>query len=323
MKTNQLVSIIIPAYNVEDRIEACLSSCVNQTYKELEIIVVDDGSNDNTLSICQDFSLFDKRVVVIHTNNRGVSSARNIGIEKSSGKWITFLDSDDELELHAIESLLRDVINSNSDISIGGIKEVDGEGRVLVKYAFPDILWKDKEPLVEYLKGNNPLTYSSCGKLYSKKIIGKTRFVCGRSIHEDTFFVFSIFLKKPQVIANNETVYMYVARNNSTSRQEYSDKFLDIIYFALERTKIIENNYPELIDLANNALCGSYLTYLKICISKNAKCAKEYERKSIFEVKRLKKYYIHSSIKDSIFFYVIILNLYFITKYILKTIYNN
>ena len=115
---NELISIVVPVYNAENYLEKCINSIIGQTYRNLEIILIDDGSNDNSLSICEKFALQDNRIKVFHQNNGGVASARNKGLSEASGEFIAWVDSDDSIEPEYIEKLYDAVKEYNADISI-------------------------------------------------------------------------------------------------------------------------------------------------------------------------------------------------------------
>ena len=118
MKKNNLISIIVPIYNVEKYLKKCIDSIINQTYKNLEIILVDDGSPDNCGKICDEYAKKDNRIKVIHKENGGVSSARNVGVENATGEYIGFVDSDDYIEKDMYEVLINNLKKENADISI-------------------------------------------------------------------------------------------------------------------------------------------------------------------------------------------------------------
>lgn len=124
---NSKLSVIIPAYNAEKTIKRCLDSIINQTYSNLEIIVVDDGSKDNTFNIINEYMSLDNRIIGIHTENKGVSSARNTGISKATGKYLSFVDSDDYLQLDYLELLLNEIDSSNVDIIFGGLSILNND----------------------------------------------------------------------------------------------------------------------------------------------------------------------------------------------------
>ena len=115
----ELISVVVPVYNVEKYIDKCINSIINQTYKNLEIILVDDGSPDNCGNICDEYAKKDNRIIVIHKENGGLSDARNTGIEVSKGKYITFIDSDDYISDNYVSFLYNLIIEYKADISIG------------------------------------------------------------------------------------------------------------------------------------------------------------------------------------------------------------
>ena len=130
---DDLISIIIPAYNVEKYISKCLESIIKQTYSNIEIILVDDGSTDKTSEICDEYEKKDDRIKVIHTENRGVSEARNKGLENVKGNWITFVDSDDWIEEDFCEVLLKKIKDYDADIALCGYKRVTENSCEIIK----------------------------------------------------------------------------------------------------------------------------------------------------------------------------------------------
>ena len=125
------VSVIIPIYNVEKYLEKCLNTIINQTYKNLEIILIDDGSTDKSSTICDEYCEKDKRIKVIHKNNEGVSSARNKGIELSKGKYIVFIDPDDYVTDEHVEVLYDCIISNNVDLVISNLIDINEDGIIL------------------------------------------------------------------------------------------------------------------------------------------------------------------------------------------------
>ena len=124
MKNRPIISIIVPVYNVESYLERCINSILNQTFKNFELILVDDGSTDKSGEICDSFAGYDKRIRVIHKKNGGLSSARNVGLDVSIGKYIGFVDSDDWIDEFMYEKLYRNMIKTKSDIVICNFSRV-------------------------------------------------------------------------------------------------------------------------------------------------------------------------------------------------------
>ena len=135
MVYNSKISIIVPIYNVEKYLRKCIDSILNQSYDNLQIILVDDGSPDNCPKICDEYLNKDNRIQVIHKSNGGLSSARNAGIKVANGKYIAFIDSDDYIELNMIEKLVNAIEKSNADLCICGIRWVNKDGTLFTKVA--------------------------------------------------------------------------------------------------------------------------------------------------------------------------------------------
>ena len=227
---NEKVSVIIPAYNAEKYVKECLNSVLNQTYQNIEIIVINDGSKDGTKAILDEYTQAASNIVVIHTENGGVSRARNIGLDNVSGNYIMFLDADDLLVPNAVELLLQDLKNNNADIAVGlmdsNVKNVAAvcEGTTIA-------VWKGTEGLEKSLE-DNPFTYSSCAKLFKSPALKNVRFIEGRKIHEDSYFVFCSFINQPTVVVRDVYIYKYRTNENSASHAAFSEKYFDILYFA-------------------------------------------------------------------------------------------
>ena len=186
-----LISVIVPVYNVEQYLERCINSIINQTYKNLEIILVDDGSTDSSGSICDTLYTSDNRILVIHQDNGGLSCARNTGIDHNRGKYVTFVDSDDWIDIRMIEKLYSRIIKDNSQIAFCNLAYVDQQGNeyydepdktdhILDEYQF----WHDY-----YLKKNNGCYIVSCAKLIRRDVFANgIRFRVGK-ICEDEFII--------------------------------------------------------------------------------------------------------------------------------------
>ena len=155
MEQDYLISIIIPVYNVEKYLRKCLDSIINQTYKKLEIILIDDGSTDNSGKICEEYAKKDDRIIVIHKENAGVSSARNRGIELANGKYIGFIDSDDWIEENMYETLYQNLLQFDVDISMCNYSIIRNHKKTFHKHDLEDgILIDNKKEFFELLRLN-------------------------------------------------------------------------------------------------------------------------------------------------------------------------
>lgn len=227
-----LVSVIIPIYNVEKYLDRCVQSVVDQTYKNLEIILVDDGSPDNCPTMCDGWAERDSRIKVVHKKNAGLGMARNTGIENASGKYIFFFDSDDYVDTSIVEKCVLSAEKYNSDAVIYGRSEVYDDGRIIAKgLKAPKEAFDSAEVVSELLPAM--FTYemgfgvSAWGKMFSLDIFRKfdLRFVSEREIiSEDAYFALQFFSRASAVSIVNESLYFYYKRGDSLSRAFRADR---------------------------------------------------------------------------------------------------
>ena len=303
----ELVSIIVPIYNAEKYLIECIESAINQTYKNVELVLINDGSPDNSLSIAQKYEKENKNVIVRSTENKGVCAARNLGFSLANGEYVMFLDSDDMLTKIAVELLYTDLLNNNADIAVGAVSDVFIEKDQKIK------IWEGLTPIEKCILDDEN-TYSSCAKLYKKEFIKDINFIEGRKIHEDAFYVFSCFSKKPKVTINNSIVYLYTRNENSASHAVFSEKFYDILYFAKQKLEIINKIAPELNEKAKNIWVKANLAMLHQFLNTTDKKYKADEKNCIKEVKKNKKYFIPAIKGDKKFFNIVKNNLYYLFK---------
>ncbi|MBU2540190.1 glycosyltransferase family 2 protein [Patescibacteria group bacterium] len=224
---DDLISVIIPVYNVERYLDRCLGSIIGQTYKKIEIILIDDGSTDNSGKICDEYVLNDKRIKVIHTENNGPAAARNIGIENSKGSFIFFLDSDDFIENNAISLLIENYRRIKADIIIGDFRKINdnnnpdsGHGRILLESKL--LTKKDIIDYVRcYLKKPNSfqLFAYSWGRLFKSSIIKNNDIHFDNNLRtfEDVAFNFDYLNHIEKASFLKETIYNHLVFNNYTS----------------------------------------------------------------------------------------------------------
>lgn len=213
---NYKVSVIVAAYNIQDYIVRCLESIANQTYKNLEVIVVDDGSSDNTGKLADEFAENDKRFIVIHKENGGVSSARNRGIDIASGDFIGFVDGDDTIEVDMYEMLVNNAIKYNADISHCGYKVIENNKEILF-YGTNQLIIQDRKKGVVDLFEGTLIEPSLCNKIFRRSIIGNIRLDESIKINEDLYFNVLLFDKSSKSIFEDKAKYHYIKRNNSAT----------------------------------------------------------------------------------------------------------
>lgn len=280
-----LISVIVPIYKVENYLEKCIISILNQTYSRLEIILVDDGSPDKCGIICDEFKEKDSRIKVIHKENGGLSDARNVGIQNSTGKYITFIDSDDYVEKEYIDLLYTTLISNNADISIAS-------HRVLYKKKSIDKSTGDKfcgnsEMILEKILYDDGVDLSAWGKLYKTKLFNQIKFPKGR-LFEDSATTYQLIDLSEKIAVYSKPVYNYVMRDDSISRNQFSKKKLDLITSTEEMTDFIQKKYPELEKACNRRLMYAYLSTLTQ-LSKSKKPDKEIKEQLITYIKNNKK----------------------------------
>lgn len=213
---NTKLSIIIPVYNNESYLRSTLQSVLGQTYSDFEVLVVDDGSTDSSLNICQEFARKDKRIRVIQKENGGVSSARNCGIEEAVGRYIAFVDGDDCIDPEMYDVMIAVLEETGADfVNCCVVKE---HGYTLQPYKKGDVE-VSRCPL-EYLAKKECFIDSSLNKVYRRELIGNTRFDEDISYSEDKLFVVKIILKTEKIALVPNTFYHYIQHENSLSWQD-------------------------------------------------------------------------------------------------------
>lgn len=223
-KNSNKISMIVPVYNVEKYIKKCVDSLLNQTYKNFEIILVDDGSTDDSGKICDEYASKYEKIKVIHKKNGGLSSARNIGLEESTGDYIGFIDSDDYVDSNYYETMINSIIDSKSDVAIADIKiYYEDSKKTQLSKCFND------EKISKLSVINNGLAASACNKLFKKDIISKYKFAEGK-VNEDLAVIIPTIVWANKISYASGTYYYYVQRNNSIQNSKFNDKRFDIFY---------------------------------------------------------------------------------------------
>ncbi|MEY8337987.1 glycosyltransferase [Lachnospiraceae bacterium 62-35] len=282
---SDMISVIVPVYNVENYLYRSIESVLNQTYKNLEIILVDDGSIDESPDICERLKKRDSRIRVIHQKNAGLSAARNVGIDICNGKYVFFLDSDDLLFPTAFETLYSLLKDNKADIAIGGtytsfssryeLPQNVSENTIIGKVGSIEAI---EESL--YSKKFSP---SAWGKLYKRGLFDEIRYPVGK-YYEDLFTTYKLFLKASTVIYTTQKIYCYFKRAGSISMEKgLSEKQFDC-YQALENIKDeLLSDYPQL----QKAYKNCYLSFF-IRLTQNAQKGQLKRLNKV--VKNVKKY---------------------------------
>ena len=247
MTDKGLVTVIVPVFNVEEYLEKCIKSIICQTYSKLEIIIVDDGSTDNSPKICDKWSLVDKRIQVIHKENGGLSDARNTALKIAKGNYISFVDSDDWLDQYFVETLLKILIEENADIAECGVAYVDKSNQLIrERKCLEEKVIKNKIDSLRSLIMENGLYQTVWNKLYKRRVIDSIYFEKGK-YNEDDFWTYQIFDRSDRVVAISSVLYFYVQRNSSIMGSGYQIKRLDSLEARVRRMEYLQR-YDKLAD---------------------------------------------------------------------------
>lgn len=314
-EAKEMISCIIPMYNAEPYIERCIQSVLNQTYKNVEIVVVDDGSKDSSLELVKKL-LPSHNIKLVEKTNGGVSSARNAGIFEATGEYIFFLDSDDFLPTNSFEILIDVIKQYSSDLVIGrDICFNEGDSIPEDTYCGTVSLWEGDTTLVNTLK-DFPNTWNVCGKLFKKSIIKGLSFVEGKGIGEDSYFFFQCALRKPKTVYLEKSVYYVSLRGGSATRSPISPKKMDdIIFFINCKKNDIHELFEQYRPLVNNLEIKAHLVILHMLLRTDE--YSQYEKKSVKIVRENRKYYISGQSNDRLY-YAVVYRYYWIYKKIVR-----
>ena len=307
-----LVSVIVPVYNAENYLAECIESVQTQGYMNYELLLVDDGSTDKSAIICDDYASKNPKIVVVHKVNGGVSSARNTGIDLSTGQYVMFLDADDYLVPGSLRVLIEAAEKFEADI-VGGLT-VDNS--YLWKGDSDFIIWRSTEGIEQSLK-DNPFTYAAWAKIYRKEVIGNTRFCEEFKINEDSLFVFEVLCKQPKFIGLKDEIYGYRNNVDSASHAKFSEKYFDVVKVAKKKYKIIKELYPAFLELAENMLLKADMNMLQIIAMRTHGEYKVQEKELLKEFRKKSKYYISAKKTDDKWFFVLKNHMYWIYKIVM------
>lgn len=225
---NSKISIIVPIYNTEKFLSKCIESLINQTHKNIEIILVNDGSRDSSYEICNKYKIIDERIQTIHKINGGVSSARNAGLSIATGEYITFVDSDDYISNEMYEKMLDIAMSENADIVECGYYRVDKEGNILTEQQLKDeIISGEYNSSYHYIKGENTKNYT-CNKIYKADILKDIKFPIS-TCSEDFVVNVKAFYKCKKYVVTSQQLYYYTINNDSVCNRKFHLGRLDAI----------------------------------------------------------------------------------------------
>lgn len=239
-----LISVVIPVFNVENYISKCLKSVVNQTYKNIEIIIINDGSTDDSRKVCKSFVGLDSRFKLFDKTNGGLSDARNYGVSKSNGEFITFLDSDDYIDKDYVEYLYTLLEKNNVKMSICQHRTIFSNGRV-EDHTYHGIEKVGSEEVLRRLLYSNEIDTSTWAKLYERKLFEDIIFPVGKT-YEDIATTYKLIIKAKYVAVGRKEKYNYVYRSQSIVNKNFNLNKLDLIEMTNNMGNDVINEFPSL-----------------------------------------------------------------------------
>nr|WP_205006131.1 glycosyltransferase family 2 protein [Sporolactobacillus spathodeae] len=259
----ELISVIVPIYKVEKYLSKCVDSILNQTYENLEIILINDGSPDNCGKMIDEYLVKDNRIKTIHKKNGGLSDARNAGLDVCQGKYVTCIDSDDYIEpdyIHYLYDLLKE---NDAALSICTHRYVTEDGAVINKvYDNSKVIIMNQEEALYQLCNSSLFSSSAWAKLYRKSDFANVRYPIGR-IFEDLPTTYKLFMKADKIVFGQRALYDYVFRQGAISRQQFNPRRIDAIEFAEQMCNVVVCKYPRLKKVASKRLFEEYAYVLR------------------------------------------------------------
>ncbi len=285
---NEKISIIIPVYKVELYLPKCLESIINQTYKNLEIILVDDGSPDNCGKICDSYAEKDSRIKVIHKKNAGVARARNDGIEAATGDYISFIDSDDWIAENAYEVLYKGLKENNAECAVGGcVTVIDKEGELAPQEGTRRTLGCiDAKEAMKGVLLNGSAVWN---RLFKREVFKEVRFPLDR-INDDEVVALHAYAECKKIVFLDADTYFYRIRSNSITTSKFSIRNVDCYYNSVENLAFVTKVCPELVPCGEFKMIKALLyCYVNVFRMEKSEQRKELLKKLKADIKTNKK----------------------------------
>jgi len=262
-----MISVLVPVYNVEKYLRRCLDSILRQTYTDYEVVLVDDGSTDQSGALCDAYAAEHDCIRVIHQQNAGLAQVRNVSMAAARGEYITFVDSDDAIEPTYLEVLMRDLQDTGADISICSWSEVSDDG------VRTELSWDQKEKgfqvwtteqAVKTLLYQKGIDNNTWGKLYTREALKDIVFPAGR-LYEDIATTYQVLLKGKRICYRPEALYLYTSNTAGISQSAFTPRRMDLIDMAESMYADVERRFPDYLQAAKARLLRAYIhVYLQI-----------------------------------------------------------
>lgn len=267
------VSIVIPVYNVIDYLDNCVNSVLHQTYEKIEIILVDDGSTDGSGERCEYWKTKDSRIVVLHKENGGLSSARNYGIDIVKNKYICFVDSDDSIDENYVRDMINEMRKEDADIVICNRYHVFVDEKKYLRFKnSSESIVMDSETAILEMNSYRYFDMSACGRLYKTNLFSEIRFPVGK-ISEDFFIMYLLFDKADKIIYLPKALYLYTQRLGSITKQKKLN--MDFVEAANEQMLYVEKKYPQLKACMHGAFASANMTAYNGVLTNKSLCSKD------------------------------------------------
>ena len=263
---SDLISVVIPVYNVENYLKKCVDSVLKQDYKNIEILLIDDGSTDNSGSICDLFkNEYPQKIMSYHKKNGGLSDARNYGIKHANGKYIIFVDSDDWIESTTISTAYSTMTRVGADIAVYGIS-VDTDNKVL-KQKMPkkEKVLTSSEGII-YLNSFKAIDVSACNKMFNKKLFNDIKFPTGK-LCEDYYIMYRLFEKANKIVTIPQVFYHYYQRQNSIVRNSKIN--MDYLYAAQEEMNYLNKYHKDIAYTGETGYAFAMITMYHMKYTRN------------------------------------------------------
>ena len=299
---SDLVTVIVPVYNTRDLLKRCVYSIINQTYKKLEIFLIDDGSTDGSSDLCDSFIAQDSRIKVIHQKNSGQGMARNQALDNMHGEYVYFVDSDDYIKTNAIEKMVNALVDNNCDMCICGVIN----DHIFLKKECPkqvsNVIYNREKLFVSYL--NEPYIRGVlCNKLYKRELFDSIRFASIRA-REDAEVLYRIYGKVEKAIYIPEALYIQFIRPGSTEQGDFNEAKLYTITIFSQMSEYIKTNLPGIsgyAELLTAKACGDVLNAIAQD-RKREKWMKVYDEVEKQLKTELDLHKVHSHVEDELYF---------------------
>lgn len=258
-----MVSVIVPVYNVRPYLKECIDSILAQSYRQMEIILIDDGSTDGSGEFCDAYAQMDNRIHVIHQPNQGLSAARNCGIEYASGEYLCFVDSDDYLYPYSIETLLRLCVENKADMSVCTFDMLNGKKHIANPNARTSSaveVFYGEQKMDAYLRQNKIHT-TAWGKMFAAELFHEIRFPVGK-LYEDVYILHRILHEARCIAYLPKSTYIYRIRPGSITNSGFSLQSMDMLEAHTKLFRFVEERYPELLPYAQANMMCIHITLL-------------------------------------------------------------